>query len=202
MIDADKQKFRELMMIAGEVYNREISKELLKAYFTTMTSLPIQQVSDAMMAHLQDPDSGQFFPKPADLVRHVIGTSKKRAAEVEDRAAIAWACVEREIRRIGSYGTLALEDKQALAAIKAMGGWKDLCSTELDKMEWRRKEFIRIYETYDRTPIDQLPANLPGRIELSEHKQQQQGRMQSLSDGVAAFRAKGQLKISHDIGDK
>ena len=144
------------------------------------------------MAHMQNPDSGQFFPKPADLIKQMTGTTKQQDAAIEDRAAIAWACIERDIRRIGSYGTLKLEDKQALATVKAMGGWQSICQTETSKMEWKRKEFIRMYETFERMPLEALPSSLPGRIEMSEVKQAGPVALDKLALGVTKWRKKNE----------
>ena len=199
MQDQDKGKFREMMMTAGEVYGREITKPLLQVYFAALAALTIDQAQAAMMAHMQNPDNGQFFPKPADLLRAVSGTSKQQAAAVEDRASIAWACIERDIRRIGSYGTLKLDDKQALATVKAMGGWRELCMCDEDKLEWKRKEFIRMYETFERTPLEALPASLPGLIELSDHKASGRAQLQSLAEGVAKYRAQGPKLLGSDL---
>ncbi|MGL4757468.1 MAG: DUF6475 domain-containing protein [Aeromonadaceae bacterium] len=188
MQEQDKSAFRDMMMAAGEVYGREITKPLLQMYFAALHQCGIDQVQGAMMAHLQNPDSGQFFPKPADLIRQLSGTSKQQEAAIEDKASIAWACIERDIRRIGSYGTLKMDDKQALAAVKAIGGWQSLCQTETSKMEWKRKEFIRMYETFERTPLDALPASLPGRIEMSEKKELGTVSLDRLALGVAKWR--------------
>lgn len=188
MQDQDKSAFRDMMMAAGEVYGREITKPLLQMYFAALDQVGIDQVQAAMMAHMQNPDSGQFFPKPADLIKQMTGTTKQQNAAIEDKAAIAWACIERDIRRIGSYGTLKLEDKQALATVKAMGGWQSICQTETSKMEWKRKEFIRMYETLERMPLEALPSSLPGRIEMSEVKQAGPVALDKLALGVANWR--------------
>lgn len=188
MQDQDKAAFRDMMMAAGEVYGREITKPLLQMYFAALSQCGIDQVQGAMMAHMQNPDSGQFFPKPADFIRQMSGTSKQQEAAIEDKASMAWACIERDIRRIGSYGTLKMDDKQALAAVKAIGGWQSLCQTETSKMEWKRKEFIRMYETFERTPLDALPASLPGRIEMGEKKAQGPISLDRLALGVAKWR--------------
>ncbi len=188
MQEQDKSAFRDMMMAAGEVYGREITKPLLQMYFAALAPASIEQVQAAMMAHMQNPDSGQFFPKPADLIKQMTGTTKQQEAAIEDRASLAWACIERDIRRIGSYGTLKLEDKQAMAAVKAMGGWQSICQTEISKMEWKRKEFIRMYETFERTPLEALPSSLPGRIELSESKKSGPVALNNLAIGVAKWR--------------
>ncbi len=190
MQDQDKSAFRDMMMAAGEVYGREITKPMLQMYFAALAQIGIEQIQGAMMAHMQNPDSGQFFPKPADLIKQITGTTKQQDAVIEDKAAIAWACIERDIRRIGSYGTLKLEDKQALATVKAMGGWQSICQTETSKMEWKRKEFIRMYETFERMPLDALPSSLPGRIEMSEVKQAGPVALNNLALGLAKWKGR------------
>lgn len=188
MQEQDKPAFRDMMMAAGEVYGREVTQPMAAIYFSALANASIDQVQSAMMAHMQNPDSGQFFPKPADIIKQMTGTTKQQEAVIEDRAAIAWACIERDIRRIGSYGALKLDDKQAMAAVKAMGGWMSICQTETSKMEWKRKEFIRMYETFERTPLEALPSSLPGRIEMSEVKQSGPVALDKLSLGVAKWR--------------
>ena len=188
MKNEDKRAFFDLMMAAGEVYGREVTQPMAAIYFSALANVSIEQVQEAMMAHMQNPDSGQFFPKPADLIKQMTGTTKQQDAAIEDKAAIAWACIERDIRRIGSYGTLKLEDKQALATVKAMGGWQSICQTETSKMEWKRKEFIRMYETFERMPLEALPSSLPGRIEMSEVKQAGPVALDKLALGVAKWR--------------
>jgi len=188
MQDQDKDAFTEIMMAAGEVYSKAITVPMIKMYFAALGQVSIEQAQSAMMAHMQNPDSGQFFPKPADLIKQMTGTTKQQEAAIEDRASIAWACIERDIRRIGSYGTLKLDDKQAMAAVKAMGGWMSICQTETSKMEWKRKEFIRMYETFERTPLEALPSSLPGLVELSEAKAAGPVALNNLALGVAKWR--------------
>lgn len=188
MRNEDKRAFFDLMMAAGEVYGREVTQPMAAIYFSALANVSIEQAQEAMMTHMQNPDSGQFFPKPADIIKQMTGTTKQQDAAIEDKAAIAWACIERDIRRIGSYGTLKLDDKQALATVKAMGGWQSICQTETSKMEWKRKEFIRMYETFERMPLEALPNSLPGRIEMSEVKQAGPVALDKLALGVAKWR--------------
>ena len=190
MKNEDKRAFFDLMMAAGEVYGREVTQPMAAIYFSALENASIEQVQEAMMAHMQNPDSGQFFPKPADLIKQMTGTTKQQDAAIEDRAAIAWACIERDIRRIGSYGTLKLDDKQALATVKAMGGWQSICQTETSKMEWKRKEFIRMYEAFERTPLEALPSSLPGRVELSEVKRSGPVALNNLALGLAKWKGR------------
>lgn len=188
MQETDKNSFHELMLGAGELYGKEITKPLLRIYFNALEGLTMEQVAHAFSAHIKSTDqAGTFFPKPADLIRQITGSVKEQQQLVEDRAEMAWACIEREISRIGSYGTLEPEDKQAIAAVKAIGGWRQLCASTYDQLVWKKKEFMSFYDTYERTPLEHLTNKLPGLIELSEHKQEQQG-MKSLMDGLENYR--------------
>lgn len=191
MQETDKNSFHELMLGAGELYGKEITKPLLRIYFNALEDLTMEQVTHAFSAHIKSTDqAGTFFPKPADLIRQITGSVKEQQQLVEDRAEMAWACIEREISRIGSYGTLELEDKQAIAAVKAIGGWRQLCMSTYDQLVWKKKEFMSAYDTYERTPLEHLPNKLPGLIELSEHKQEQQQGMKPLMDGLENYRSK------------
>ena len=173
MNDTDKQQFQEVMLGAGEVYNREITKPLLKIYFTTLINFSIEQVSQGFFEHMKGTgESSTFFPKPADIIKKIQGTEKEQKQDVEDRAMIAWACIEGEIRRIGHYGTLKLDDKQALAAVKHIGGWNALCMATYEEMVWKRKDFMRAYDCYERVDIERLPNSLPGIHDLRQHKEE------------------------------
>ncbi len=173
MIEQDKRKFKELMAGVGEVYGKDITKPLLSIYFNALEDLSIEQAAQAFTNHVRSTGKeSTFFPKPADLIRQIEGSTEQKKEAVEDRAMIAWACVERAISKVGSYGTLKLDDKQAIAAVKAMGGWQSLCLSTYDQLTWKKKEFIKAYETFERTPIENLPASLPGIHDLAQHKKE------------------------------
>ncbi len=101
---------------------------------------------------------------------------------------LAWAQVVREMRVNGSYGSLKLDDKQAVAAVKSLGSWQQLCSSTEKELVWKKKEFISLYETYEKTPLELLPSSLPGRVALVEHKKEQSAGMKNLIDGVKKYR--------------
>ncbi len=184
----DLQRLNNLLGQLSVNYRREITEADAANFKLMLMRWGVDVLEAAVQAHMFDPDGGQYFPNIANVAKHAEGTAKQNAAAVEDKAAIAWACIERDIRRIGSYGTLKLEDKQALATVKAMGGWQSICQTETSKMEWRRKEFIRMYETFERTPLEALPSSLPGRIEMSEVRKSGPVALNNLALGVAKWR--------------
>ena len=184
MDDSSKKDFAVLFYGTGELYDKPVTKNLLQLYFNALKTFSMDEITAGVNAHMMDSKHGSFFPKPADIVRHL------QAGDIstENKAELAWAQVVREIRVTGSYGSLKLDDKQALASVKALGSWKQLCASTVDEMTWKKKEFISMYETYEKTPLDMLPSSLPGRIALVEHKKEQGESMTRLVDGVSNYR--------------
>lgn len=186
MIESDKEDFKMIMVGIGELYNKEITKPLMRIYFSVLKNYSLSDVENGVNAHAMDPKQGSFFPKPADIVRHL----QTGDISVEDKATLAWGQVIREIRRVGSWGTLKLDDKQAMAAVKSLGSWQQLCNSTETEMTWKKKEFISIYETYDKTPVEFLPSSLPGHIGLVEHKKEVAESFASIQDGINTYRLK------------
>lgn len=184
MIESDKQNFKQLMVGVGELYNKEITKPLMRIYFSSLINYSLAEIERGVSSHTMDAKHGSFFPKPADIVRHL----QTGEISAENKAELAWAQVVREMRVTGSYGSLKLDDRQALASVKALGSWKQLCSSTEKELVWKKKEFISIYETYEKTPLEMLPSSLPGRVALVEHKKEQSAGMKKLIDGVKKYR--------------
>jgi len=187
MKNEDFDEFRRTLLELAVIHDKTITKSLGQMYWNALIEVPIEDFRKAVAAHNRDPDQGMFFPKPANLIKHISGTSKQQSQAIEDRASMAWQTVMGEISRIGSYATLKLEDKQAIAAVKAIGGWKHICSLTTDQLVWAGKEFVSAYEQYNRTDVALLPDKLPGRIELQEQALESRQGMKSLMDGLEKF---------------
>jgi len=187
MIDSDKKEFKQLLVGTAEIYgNVEMTTMKLQLYFNALLDLSLQEVRHGLSEHMKDPKHGTFFPKPADIIRH----TQPREVSAEDRASIAWMDICRQIQLKGAYGNLKLEDKQALAAVKNIGGWVSLCHSTEDQFTWKEKEFRRAYETFERTPIDMLPAALPGITEMHNQKIESKRGLQNLAAGLEDYAAK------------
>lgn len=190
MIDSDKVNFEKMIRATATLYpnikNEDINTMMLKLFFASLREYSFEQVSYGFEKHLSDPVDGKFFPKPANIIKHL--TEGKLTAE--EQAEISWAEIERKIRSVGSYGTLKLEDGVALAALKGFTSWKDLCAMDVNKMTWAKKEFISLYQTYDKAPLESLPKALPGRVELEKQKKESAGYLADLKAGMDQFKNK------------
>jgi hypothetical protein len=138
MKNSDVSKFAALLTGIGELYSKMISELLMDIYWQVLKPFELQDVLQAFQAHIHNPDGGQFFPKPADIVRFIEGSGETRALQ-------AWAIVEKAIKYIGAYQSVIFDDPLIHAVLEDMGGWIKLCGTHLDEMPFRANEFQKRY---------------------------------------------------------
>jgi len=186
MDDSNKKEFATLYYSMGEYYEKTVSTNLLLMFFSDLSQFTIDEVKEGARLHRMDAKQGSFFPKPPDIIRHIKSTS----VNVEDKAMLAWGQIMHELRKHGAYGPLVLDDKQAIAALKAVHSWKDFCAMPEKDLTWAKKEFIANYKTYENTPLELLPSSLPGLVELHEHKNDEKKAYTKITDGIDSFRAK------------
>jgi hypothetical protein len=74
MIDTDLAQFSKILDSLSEYYQRDpLSPMAVKIYFSALKQFPIESIGDSVNAHIQDPASGKFYPKAADLILHLEG---------------------------------------------------------------------------------------------------------------------------------
>jgi len=184
MDKSNKEEFAKLFYAMGEYYDKKVSLELLMMLFDDLIDFTIDDIKVGAKLHRADPKHGTFFPKAADIIRHLQSTN----ISTEDKATLAWNQIMREIRVTGAYGSLKLDDKQALAAIKAVKSWKDLCAMPEKDLTWVKKEFIANYAIYENTPVELLPSSLPGLVDLQAHKKESSDVYKKIEAGIKKYR--------------
>jgi hypothetical protein len=168
----------------------------LQIYFKTLESHEIKQVEKAFGDHIVDVEHGTFFPKPSDIIRRM----QANEPSTEEKGRLSWLAIMGEIRRVGRYGTLNLDDKIALAALKSVGGWNHLCGSMEKDLVWIEKEFMSAYQTFDKTPVEMLPSSLPGLEDIHNAKLNDRGVMANIADKVAQLnQCKSPALIAHEV---
>ena len=188
MMDSDKEDFENLLRGIAEVFSTTktivVNRPMLQVYFMSLNDYSYEQVEWAIGQHLKDPVDGKFFPKPANIIKHLTANELSSGEQAE----VAWAEVMQCLRKNGAYGGLKIENKQAIAAFKAFTTWKEFCAMDAGNLVWAKKEFVSMYSTYDKTPLDMLPSSLPGLVELHNHKEKYEVKgaqsMQHILDGI------------------
>ena len=134
----DLGQFAGLLAELSELYGRCISSGLTEIYWKALEMFEWVDVKAAFEAHARNPDCGQFFPKPADIVRFIEGNGETRALK-------AWAIVEKALQCVGVYQSVVFDDCLIHAVIEDMGGWVKLCTLTNDDLPFRAREFQKRY---------------------------------------------------------
>ncbi len=96
------------------------------------------------------------MPVPAELLTY----SGRQPRDIGAEATLAWDAVRRAMDALDVYGN---PDFGPLvnAVVRNLGGWVYLCEQKLSELEWRRKDFERIYRTWAEKDSSVLPDGGP-----------------------------------------
>ncbi|NMS31841.1 hypothetical protein HKB24_04265, partial [Vibrio parahaemolyticus] len=103
MQEVDKREFAEVWGAAWAMYGKSVSPQLLSIAFEALRAYSIEEVRIGLTRHIQSPDTGQFFPKPADVIKHIDGNSGSRAM-------VAWNKVDKAVRQVGAWTSVMFDD--------------------------------------------------------------------------------------------
>lgn len=73
-----------LIATACEIYERDPSPLMVSAYRNVLGTYPEDVLVSAFERHIADPRAGSFFPKPADLMRHIRADASRLAEQQFD----------------------------------------------------------------------------------------------------------------------
>lgn len=156
MNDFDKQHFAQLMVGLGEYYGKQISTAIIGIYWNGLCHYDLVAIREAINRHMRNPDTGQFMPKIADVVKMLDGST-------EDAALVAWAAVDGAVRSIGVYSDVDLGDPISHRVIIDMGGWAKFGDKQESEWPFVGKEFQARYRGYKtRGEIPDSPPSLTG----------------------------------------
>ncbi|MCZ4321429.1 DUF6475 domain-containing protein [Pseudomonas anguilliseptica] len=135
----DKKDLAAMLAKVMSVYGKQITSGFVDVFFDSLAAYDLESVRRGLNAHVQNPDSGQFPPKPADVVRLIDGTS-------QDQGMHAWSRVDKAVRRVGPYQSVVFDDPIVHRVLDDMGGWVKLCNTSSEEdYKFQGLEFARRY---------------------------------------------------------
>jgi hypothetical protein len=161
----DYDQFRTLLADVHAFYRQDISAFSLNVWWEAMKPYDLVAVSHALNAHARNPDTGQFMPKPADVVKMLEGTT-------QDSAMQAWAKVDKALRMIGTHQSVVFDDPLIHAVLGDMGGWIYLGQKTEDEWPFVAKEFVTRYRGFKmRGEIPEFKRVLTGIADASNQKE-------------------------------
>ncbi len=105
----DKQSFAEIIAKVWRFYGKTPAGPQIADWFAFLENFPLDAIADAFKAHLSDPNTGQYLPKPADVIRHLRGHDHPGPDE-------AWGILVRLMRDERESGVLSDEMRASWAA--------------------------------------------------------------------------------------
>ena len=162
MRSTDRIRFVTALSALADYYGKPLSDGAIGLYWQGLQNFDMDQIERAIGIHLQNPDSGQWMPKIADLVRMLEGTS-------QDAAAMAWAKVQRAVGGVGQYQSLAFDDPLIHLVIDDLGGWPGICQCSEHELPFLAKRFENNYRAYRNRggDVPQHLRYLPGVNEIA-----------------------------------
>lgn len=152
----DFQKFHDGIAGVMGFYGKSVSRFALDVWWTALKKYDLAAIVDAFNRHLANPDTGQFAPKPADIIRMLQGST-------QDAALRAWAKVDQAVRRVGTYCDVVFDDPLIHRVILDMGGWISLGTKREDEWPFVAREFENRYRGFhSRGERPQYPPALIG----------------------------------------
>lgn len=158
MQQSDFEEFSQVVNAAAELYGKPMSPMVLALWWGALKPYDLAAVREGLSRHMQNPDTGQFMPKPADVIKFIGGTT-------QDGALIAWAKADRALRTVGTYQSVTFDDPTINAVLQDMGGWISLGTKTEDEWPFVAKEFENRYRGYRLRGEFEYPKWLPGIAE-------------------------------------
>ena len=153
------EEFKAALAAVHDFYGKSVSPFAANIWWDTCRRYSLEDVTRAFSAHCQDPDRGQWMPKPADIKRLLEGGSG-------DQSLRAWSRVDKAVREVGPYQTLVFDDHRIHAVIDDMGGWIRLCDCPSEEeFVFLMHEFRKRYQGYVMRQPSAWPGKLIGRTE-------------------------------------
>lgn len=163
----DFDRFAELLGGVFELYGREASPFAMQVWWEALRPFDFSAIRMAFSRHVQNPDVGQFPPKPADVLRMLGGTT-------QDKALQAWAKVDKAVRHVGTYQTVVFDDPLIHRVLHDMGGWVGLGMKTEDEWPFVQREFENRYRGFSmRSERPEYPRALIG---ISEAENSRNGK--------------------------
>ena len=151
----EHDEFTAMIVDALAYYRQNVSEFTLHVWTEGCKPYTLEQVNNAMTAHMTDATSGQFAPKVADIVRIISGTTT-------DRAALAWGKTLDAMGRVGAYTDVVFDDPAIHAAVEDLGGWPKMCRTETKDLSYLQHRFCESHKAYTGRGTFDYPRRLMG----------------------------------------
>lgn len=137
----DFDLFAEMLTSLADLYGKELTEASITLWWRALAQYDVAAVREGFDRHVRNVDTGQFMPKPADVLKMLHGTT-------QDSAMLGWAKVDRAVRQVGIYRSVVFDDALVHRVLHDMGGWAMLGTKKESEWPFVAKEFENRYRGY------------------------------------------------------
>ena len=165
MRSEDRASFYSIWAKACEPYGRNFvpTDQGLDFIFNALAGYELHDIARALQAHALNPDDGRVAPKPADIVRHLVGDTGSLAQR-------AWTKVLTAIEAVGCYESIVFDCPLIMATVEDMGGWLELNRVTDAELPFKQNEFCTRYRGYLNNPPRRHPKKFIGLAEAENSR--------------------------------
>lgn len=131
----NQQEFMTKLLELGELYDKELTNSTIRLYWRTLKDFTDQQVQQALDQSMR---THKFMPKPSELWELINGSASEIALD-------EWGRVLNHMRKNGRFGGDKLPPA-VLSVVNQLGGWEYLCTLTHKDLEFKGRDFNKIYE--------------------------------------------------------
>lgn len=165
MQSSELGQFKTALQKVFALYDKQLSTILLDVWWEALQPYTLQEVTRALTVHVRNPDTGQYLPKPADVIKALRGTSANTAQS-------AWTKVDGAVRKVGPHKSVAFDDPIIHRVIQDMGGWIRMNEHTNDEWPFVQREFENRYRGFSVTgEIPEYPRLLMGIAEAHNKRE-------------------------------
>lgn len=93
----DFDSFARVLDAAYSLHSKSLTSDARALFFSALSEYSLADVRKAFSAHIKDPQRGQFPPKPADIISHLIGDALNDGRpDAEEAWAISRGAVDED----------------------------------------------------------------------------------------------------------
>lgn len=133
MLIDQKGEMTTLLATAFAVFGKTITTGVAELYFSALQQYDLAVVRDGLSRHMQDPATGQYVPKPADIIRQIQASHHDGRPEGDEAWSMAVVASDENVTTV-----LTDEIQGAL--------WAAMPLLEMGDKVAARKAFLDVYE--------------------------------------------------------
>ena len=131
------ESFARALTGVAMIYGETLTPARIESYWAALEPYGEDNLIKALKQSVRE---NKFFPRPAELVAILEGSTQ----DIEAESFAAWAQIQVAMSNPAAVSDLAASDPRAKAGLDSLGGWYSMRATDEDP-RWQRQAFSKAF---------------------------------------------------------